>query len=298
MSRTPSRGADIALTALAPAIWGSSYLVTTHFLPEGIPITIALLRALPAGLLLLVILRRLPPLRFVPKLLLLGGLNFTLFWACLFFAAYRLPGGVAATLGATQMLIILLLARVLLGTALRPLALLAGVLGVIGVGALVLSPTAQLDPLGILAALLGAFSMAMGSVLSRKWAPAASALTFTSWQLLAGGLLLLPLALWLDPPLPAFTLTNVLGMAYLGLIGGALTYFFFFRGIERLGPATVAPLGFLSPVTAVLLGLTFAGESLSLLQWVGMALVLGSIWLGQYAQTRPLRQAGTAQPAE
>ena len=108
---TPPRTADIMLTALAPAIWGATYLVTTEFLPEGIPITVALLRAMPAGLLLLLVLRKLPPWRFLPKLLVLGGLNFTLFFICLFVAAYRLPGGVAATLGATQPLIILLLAR-------------------------------------------------------------------------------------------------------------------------------------------------------------------------------------------
>lgn len=297
MSQTTSRTTDLILTGLAPAIWGSSYLVTTRFSPEGIPVTIALLRALPAGILLLLILRQLPPLTWMPKLLLLGALNFTLFWICLFVAAYRLPGGVAATLGATQMLIILALSRVLLGTPLRPLAVLAGLIGVVGVGALVLSPTAQLDGFGLLAAFGGAVSMALGTVLSRKWTPPVPPLTFTAWQLVAGGLLLVPLAIWLDPPTPAFTATNIAGIAYLGLIGGALTYYFFFRGIARLGPATVAPLGFLSPVTAVALGLIFAGESLSLLQSLGMALVFFAVWLGQYAQSRPVISA-KLQPAE
>lgn len=282
-----SRHTDLILTGLAPAIWGSTYLVTTRFLPEGIPLTIALLRALPAGLLLLVILRKLPPLNWVPRLLILGALNFTLFWACLFIAAYRLPGGVAATLGATQMLMILVLGRVILGTPLRGLAVLAGVIGIAGVGALVLSPTAKFDTVGLLAALVGAMSMALGTVLSRKWQPPATALTVTAWQLIAGGVLLWPLALWFDPPVPAFTAVNIAGMVYLGLIGGALTYFFFFRGIARLGPERVAPLGFLSPVTAILLGVVFAGETMSLVQSVGMAMVFGAVWLGQYAQTRP-----------
>ena len=43
----------ILATALAPLIWGSTYLVTTEFLPPGRPFTAALLRVLPAGLLLL-----------------------------------------------------------------------------------------------------------------------------------------------------------------------------------------------------------------------------------------------------
>ena len=56
-----SRRLDLALTALAPAIWGSSYVVTTLLLPEHSPLTVALLRALPAGLLLLAVVRQLPP---------------------------------------------------------------------------------------------------------------------------------------------------------------------------------------------------------------------------------------------
>ncbi len=48
-----SRNFDLALTGIAPAIWGSTYIVTTELLPGGYPLTAAVLRALPAGLLLL-----------------------------------------------------------------------------------------------------------------------------------------------------------------------------------------------------------------------------------------------------
>ncbi len=61
----------------APAIWGSTYIVTTQLLPPGMPLTVAALRALPAGLLLLVIVRRLPQGEWWWKSLLLGALNFT-----------------------------------------------------------------------------------------------------------------------------------------------------------------------------------------------------------------------------
>ena len=56
-----NRTTDLCLTALAPIIWGSSYIVTTEMLPDGYPLTVALLRALPAGLILLLVVRRLPP---------------------------------------------------------------------------------------------------------------------------------------------------------------------------------------------------------------------------------------------
>ncbi|HAR51342.1 MAG TPA: EamA family transporter, partial [Roseovarius nubinhibens] len=214
-----TRQTDLALTALAPAIWGSTYIVTTELLPPGHPLGMAMLRALPAGLLLILLLRQMPPRRWLGRIFLLGALNFTLFWGFLFLAAYRLPGGVAATLGAVQPLFVLFLSRALLGSATPPLAILAALAGIGGVGLLVLSPEAQLDPVGIAAGLGGAASMALGMVLSRRWTPPVSALTFTAWQLAAGGLLLLPLALWLEPPLPALDRGALLGLLWLGLAG-------------------------------------------------------------------------------
>lgn len=278
-----TRSSDLALTALAPAIWGSTYLVTTEFLPDGYPLTVAMLRALPAGLLLLLIVRRLPVGVWWGRVFLLGALHFSIFWALLFVAAYRLPGGVAATVGAVQPLIVIFLASALLGTAIRALAVLAALAGIGGVALLILTPQAALDPIGIAAGLGGALSMAAGTVLSRKWQPSVSLLTFTAWQLTAGGLLLLPVALWIEPPLPALTAENLLGLGYLGLIGAALTYVLWFRGLARIETAAVSALGFLSPLTAVVLGWVVLGQSLSSLQLVGVLTVLGSVWLSQWA---------------
>ena len=280
------RTADLLLTALAPAIWGSTYVVTTELLPDGYPVTVAMLRALPAGLLLLLIVRRLPGRDWWGKVLTLGALNFSIFWALLFVAAYRLPGGVAATVGAVQPLIVVFLAHAVLRSPLLALSVLAALAGLGGVALLVLTPEAALDPIGVAAGLGGALSMAAGTVLSRKWLPPVSLLTFTAWQLTAGGLLLLPLALLVEPPLPALGTDNLLGLAYLGLIGAALTYVLWFRGISRIEPSAVSTLGFLSPATALLLGWWLLDQRLGGLQVVGMLTVLASVWLGQIAGQR------------
>ncbi|MGF6178535.1 EamA family transporter [Ensifer sp. 4252] len=282
-----NRNADLALTALAPAIWGSTYLVTTELLPPGYPLTVAMLRALPAGLLLLLIVRQLPAGIWWPRTFLLGALNFSFFWAMLFVSAYRLPGGVAATVGAIQPLIVILLSRVFLGSPIRALSIIAGIAGIVGVGLLVLTPGATLDPLGVVAGLAGAVSMAFGTVLSRHWAPPVPPLTFTAWQLAAGGLLLVPVALFFEPALPTLTVANYAGLAYLGLIGAAFTYLLWFRGLSRLEPSAVAPLGFLSPVVAILLGWGVLDERLTPVQALGILVVLASVWLSQRAQLAP-----------
>ncbi|BEP59369.1 EamA family transporter [Variovorax sp. V118] len=291
-----NRTTDVLLTAIAPAVWGSTYIVTTELLPANYPLTVALLRALPAGLLLMLIVRQLPPRAWWGRIFLLGALNFSVLWAMLFLAAYRLPGGVAATITSVQPLFVVFLAGLLLGAPVRALSVAAAVIGMGGVALLVLTPNAALDALGIAAALTAAVSMAFGTVLSRRWQPPVSALTFTAWQLTAGGLLLLPVALWLEPPLPALTAMNWVGFAWLGLIGAALTYIVWFRGVARLEPSAIAPLAFLSPVTAVILGWALLGQSLSGWQMAGIGIVIASIWLSQQAQ-RGAQPVPAVQPA-
>jgi probable blue pigment (indigoidine) exporter len=277
---------DLPLTAFAPVVWGSTYLVTTEFLSGFSPITVATLRALPAGLLLLAIVRQLPTGIWWLRSFVLGALNISIFLSMLFVAAYRLPGGVAGTVLSAQPLIVVFLASVLLAGPVRPLAIIGALVGMGGVGLLVLTPSAALDAIGIAAGLAGATSMALGSILARKWRPPVSPLAFTAWQLAAGGLLLVPVALIFEHALPVPTAANLLGLLWLGLIGAALTYALWFRGIGRMDSSVVSSLLFLSPLTAVLLGWSFLGQTLTALQIAGIALVIGSIWLTQRANSK------------
>lgn len=288
------RSADLLLTALAPAVWGSTYFVTTEWLPEGHPMTLAMLRALPAGLLLLAIARQWPRRERLVQILVLGTLNFAVFWTLLFVAAQRLPGGVAATLGSAQALLVLLLARGLLGTPVRAASVAAAVTGALGVALLVLGPAATLDPLGLAAGVGSAVAMAAGTVLSRKWQSGVAPLTFTAWQLTSGGLVLLPVALLSEPPLPSLEAGHLGALVYLGLIGAALTYFLWFRGLARLGHATVSLLALLSPVTAVGIGWFALDQILTVAQCFGVLVVLFSVAWGQRVASRP--EAPAARP--
>lgn len=274
---------DIAITALAPIIWGSSYIVTTQFLPNLDPVTISLLRALPAGLFLLCLVRQLPHGSWIGKMFILGALNFSIFWSLLFFTAYRLPGGVAAVMGALQPFIVVIAARGISKTEIKPISIFAIAAGAFGVALIVLTPDAKLDVLGVIAGIAGSASMAFGTVLSRKWQPPVSALTFTSWQLTAGGILLLPFALFTPTSWSDISLTNALGLAYLGLIGAGLTYVIWLRGIKLLQPTAVSILGLFSPLSAAILGWIFVSETLNTTQLMGMLVVFASVLIGQYA---------------
>lgn len=263
-----STWSDLLLTALTPLIWGSTYLVTTEFLPPGRPFTAALVRVLPAGLLLVAVAGCRIPRAFWGRLLILSLLNIGLFQALLFIAAYRLPGGLAAVIGATQPLVVMALGWWL--DARRPprVAVLGALAGVAGMAVLLLSPRSALDPVGMLAAAGGALSMACGTFLGRRWHAGLPVAAMTGWQLLLGGLVLWPVAALYDPPLPRLTTQAMLGYAYLCLFGALLAYWLWFRGLRRLSAASVSTLGLLSPLSAAVLGWTVLGQTLS---WSGLA---------------------------
>lgn len=280
-----SSGADAWLTALAPAIWGSTYIVTTELLPPDRPFTAALIRSLPAGLLLVLYARRLPARGDWGRLLVLAALNLGFFQAMLFIAAYRLPGGLAAVIGAIQPLLVIGMSWAVDRRRPPSLAIGAGVTGVLGMAALLLSPGAVWDPVGVAAALAGAVSMAAGTYLARRWQTGMPVLALTGWQLLIAGLMLLPLAWSVDAPLPALGMGQVLGYAYLSLAGALLAYALWFRGIARLSPVAVSSLGLLSPLTAVLLGWLLLGQAMGGLSLLGLLVVLGSVLAMQLATT-------------
>ena len=282
-----ARNRDLLITALAPLIWGSTYLVTTEFLPPNRPFTAALIRVLPAGLLLLAYTRRAPARGEWARVVLLGVLNIGLFQAMLFVSAYRLPGGLAATLSSTQTLMILLLGW-LIGKNMPPKAAWGwAAAGVAGIALMVLSPQARFDGWGMAAALTGAAGMALGVYLSKHWRSSLNALAFTGWQLLFGGLFLLPAALLLETPPDTLTAANIGGYLYLSLFGAVFAYALFFRGIAKLPPAVVSSLALLSPVCAFVLGWLFLGQSMDAKSLLGFALALASIFGVQKA----MRQA-------
>lgn len=271
---------DLFLTALAPIIWGSTYLVTTELLPPDRPLLAGALRALPVGLGLVAIFGRLPQGVWWWRTLVLGTLNIGLFFALLFVAAYRLPGGIAATLGAVQPLLVALFAGTVLAQKPTLTTLAAGVVGVVGVALLVLGSGIVLEVWGVAAALAGAFSMAAGTVLARLWVSPVPMPLFTAWQLVAGGLLLGILSLVFEGRVPALSPSNVWGYSYLGLIGGGVAYTFWFRGIGKLG-TSVAFLGLLSPIVATVLGYAVLGQQFGWRQGLGAVLILGSVLVGQ-----------------
>ncbi|MDX6361140.1 MAG: putative blue pigment (indigoidine) exporter [Streptomyces sp.] len=290
----------VALTALAPAAWGTTYAVTTELLPPGHPLFAGLMRALPAGLIALALTPVLPRGNWWWKAAVLGALNIGALFPLLFVAAERLPGGVAATLSATQPLMVAGLAVAVVHDRPTVWRLAWGVIGVVGVGLVVLGPGARLDGVGVLAGLVGTAGMAGGIVLTKRWGRPAGVgpLTLAGWQLAAGGLLLLPLTVAIEGAPPHIDAGAVAGYVWLGSVGGLIASTLWFRGIGKLSVGASAPLVLLSPMVATVVGIVL-GESLSLLQTSGFVLALAALLAAQLNAPRVFgRVAARGGPSE
>ncbi|MDT4893384.1 MAG: hypothetical protein QOE97_2419 [Pseudonocardiales bacterium] len=268
-------------------VWGSTYLAIRVGVRTFPPFTLAAIRYLIAGAIMVPVGWRSgtpeqrvadrPGLRQWGAMVLLGALLPALGNGVVSWSELRLPSGVAALLvGTVPLWIVLadgLLARRLPG-ATRWLALVVGLVGVAvlsdaGTGAIPVAATA--------AALLASLSWGVGSALQSRLPIPARPLLVGGMEMLCGGVVLAVIALCRGELFFAIgSVSNQSWWALAYLIGPgsllAMTCYVFALG--RLTPTTVASYAFVNPVVAVLLGAVILSETLTAGQLAGGALVV------------------------
>jgi drug/metabolite transporter (DMT)-like permease len=93
--------------------------------------------------------------------------------------------------------------------------------------------------------------------------------------------LFLPLGLWqaVTTPHLAITAKDWLLLAYLGVIVNAMTYFLWYSGLKKASASQAAVFTGIMPISALLLAYVFLGEPLKFVDVLGLALVLGGVFL-------------------
>lgn len=270
------------LAALTPIIFGTTYLLTTNFLPPGRPLLAGLMRSLPTGL-ALIIGSRIPRRRWMARFVVLSVLYASGLFPLLFLAAYRLPGGVAAVINSLSPILVVVISVPLLATRIRSIQIIAGILGAIGVALLVLRSDARLDVVGLIAMGGAAAMFSVATVLTKRWGrpEGVTAIGVTGWTFLFAGLTLLPVTLLIEGLPDHLTARNIGGLIYLVLISGIVAYALWFWGLQRLSASAVTFLTLLNPVTAALLGWVVLDQRLNAWQLFGAFLILISVVLGQ-----------------
>lgn len=261
------------IAAVAPIAWGSTYFVTGTFLPPE-PLWGGAIRALPAGLLLLLLVRRRPSGSWWWKSLVLGTLNVGAFFVLVYQAAQLLPTSVAAAVMASSPVALALIAWLAVQERPSPVRFSGALVGVGGVCMLLLDGTQPVDWLGVCVSAAAMTASSFGFILGKRWNPEVGVLASTAWQLVVGGMLLVPFAVTLEGAPPAVGPSGVAAYAFLTLIATAVAYVAWFAALDRLRGDVVGVIGLLNPLTGVALGVFVAGDHLGPRQCIAIALVL------------------------
>lgn len=279
------------------AAWGSCFVAITIALNDAPMLWLAALRALVAGaaLALLTGIQRVPiprDARTWALVVCLGVVNIALGFATMFGAATGLSTGIASVLANAQPILILLPAWWLYRERPTPSAIAAIAIGVAGLLVIVLP--AGLGS-GAWIALTSAAATTAGTLISRI--VQADPRFVAAAQLLIGGVVLAGTAALVEgTPRIGWSISFILALLFLSLVGTAATTVAWFAETRRARLDVLAAWTLLVPVFGILLSLLFLREDPGMWGWIGTGIVLISMALlaaGSRHRTAPAQAART-----
>ena len=279
------RGYFAVAVALTPA-YAACYSAIKVGLAYAPPLRFGGLRAVIAGVSLLVLLRLTGRPIFLPARLWRGttaiAITGTLLaYGAMFMSPGRTGAGIASVLGNTTPLVATALAVPFLGETVSRAKAAALALGFVG-AALVAYPALP-DPTlqgvaGALFPLGAAAGFAISSVLLKKLYAKEAVLQVAAWQLLLGGVLLLALSALLEPRAAIEWAAAFIGlMLFLSLIGSALTTAVWFWLVQREDVGLLSISLFFVPVLGLGIAVSLFDERLGIPEAVGVGLILASL---------------------
>jgi drug/metabolite transporter (DMT)-like permease len=285
-------------------VWGSTYLAIAIAVQTLPPLLYAGMRFLLAGIVLTTFLAlRRADLRVTRRELggaaLVGILLLTIANGLVVLAERTVPSGLAALIVALIPLVVVVI-RMIAGERVGR-DLLAGVLiGLIGVAILVVPGglDGTVDPIGAGMLCIATVSWALGSFLSPKLPAPRDSLVATAYQMLAGGLTLLVVAVVhgelanVDPA--TFSIRSIVAFAYLVTFGSLIAYTAYTWLLRNAPVSLVATYAFVNPVVAVVLGALVLAEPITLTIVVGAAVIVAAVAFIVYRQNAARRSERVA----
>jgi drug/metabolite transporter (DMT)-like permease len=279
----------ILSSAIASTLTGTALVVTRYIVPQADGLTIAALRyILAAGCLLFLvpICRRLIlDRRDLPPILALGVLYFGLFPWCISAAMQYTTASEGAIVLASTPAVTLLLGGLNGSETLsvpKGLGVVCAVLGAaVAYKGTVLDLAATDVSFGTVLMVLATVSGAVYAVFSKPYIVKYSPLTVTAIAMGAGAIALSLVWLIGDRAigLPRFDLFGWLAISYIGIAGGAVSFFLYAWALGRASPTTIMILLPLNPIAALVAGSLWLGEPLGVGIFVGLALAIVGILL-------------------
>ena len=270
-------------------IWGSTYLLNKIAVTEIPAFSLAALRFLIAGVLILLIAKILKkPLQISKKQFLnatIAGFLFLVYGNGVFvWALNYIDSSFAALLASTQPLFVLILMRLIDGKKMQVKSIVGVVLGMIGMYLLVSQQGISAKE-GSLLAIFVMFtcvlSWSYGSIFVSKADLPKNFFVSTGYQMISAGVLLLTISFglqetWLLPTNWSFEAQlSVVGLI---LFGGIVAFTSFNFLLKNVSPEKVATSAYVNPIVAMILGWYVLDEQLSTQSIIASVVLLTGVY--------------------
>lgn len=275
---------DWTLLLVLGAIWGGSFFFARVAVQEIPPLVLVLFRVGIAALALQIYLFATgqsfkPALERIGPFFALALLNNVIPFSLIFAGQTQMGAGLASVLNATTPIWTLIVASLMTNDEKLTWNKSAGiVLGIAGTAVMIGPELVEgLDgPAWAKFALIGAtLSYAFALVLGRKKFTGIPAPVVAAGQLTASTVIMLPIIGVLYGPAAVFAGSSHVWAAVLALalLSTAFAYILYFRILASAGATNASLVTLIVPVSAILLGVIFLGETLEKFEMVGMFLI-------------------------
>ena len=206
--------------------------------------------------------------------------------AILFVAEQHVATGIASLIvGSVPLWLVVL--RVSNGDRPPTAALVSVLVGFAGL-ALLVRPTGGAPLWGLLIVVGSAVMWAVGTYLSSRLPMPRDSFAATTYEMLAGGLILLPIGLLTTHPhVSQFSGRSIFGFVYLVTFGSVVGYTAYVWLLDNAPLGRVATYAYVNPVVAIALGAIVLHESITWTIGIGAALVLACVALVVRNETTP-----------
>lgn len=277
-------GQDWSLLILLSVLWGGAYFFAGVAVKELPPLTVVFARVLLAALTLLPLFWYLG--HSLPKSISdwvpyigMGLLNNVLPFGFIFAGQTQITVGLSSIINAMTPLFTIVVMALFQEERLTVYRVIGVLLGVLGVAVLrgFDGPIDGNQTLGIALCLAGALSYGFAALWGRKYLVGVAPIKSATCQLMCSTLIIAVVVSIIDRPwtLPMPSQGAIGALLALAVFGTALSYIIFFKILVRAGASNVMLVTLLIPVTALLLGNIFLGETIQAKEIIG-AVIIGS----------------------
>ncbi|MEM7203522.1 MAG: DMT family transporter [Planctomycetota bacterium] len=283
-SVAPGTGLQLILIGVLCLIWGSTWLVIAEGLDELPPLTSLASRFALAGSVFAALAPRLHAIEggaapTWPLRLVMGGLNFALSYAVIYWVEQTVPSGLTSVLWGTFPILIAVGAHFCLpGERLRWLSSLGLVVGLGGVALLFATDLRTISAAALRAGAvltLSPLAAAAGNLYVKRHAAGTSSVLLCRDGLLLAAAVLVPLAFTVERPLAvAWTARGIGSIAYLGVVGTVVAFALYFWLLRFTPVFRLSLISYVTPAVALGLGWLVRGEPIGATTLTGTALIV------------------------